>query len=876
MLRLLIKQRKIRMKKFILSIILITLLIASPAGAEFFSDIIVTSPNAIWTDSRAYNTLNDAIAAVGANERTIKIVSPQVVTTLTIPSNVNLEFDRNGSITNSGLLTINTKNIKAPNRQIFTGVGAIDFATGSTVKTGWFSNIETAFALTANDTVTLIVSKPQTITASYSPGNNVHLKWEDPGNILTVNAGRTVGNLKNIEAGNYQLFAGAGDFDFLDGTELKLNWFNRLESVLIWVEDEEVTITVNEDSIVQTTVASTVNERVKVVPGGQLIPDAGVTLTIGSFEAGLYQVFSGAGSVDFGVNAINEVYPEWWKSNIIPGTTDMSIAIHKAIMAASGIPVIFSGTYLSETLASTDITISEVILCGRGNAIIDGNNNAGSGFIIATNMTKLYISGIKFYRFGNVAGVISIDVTTRILNDIKINNNQIIDSVNGFNLNAAVTNAEYVSNTFNNLSSSNNVIAIQSGMNGYAVQDNTGKHIIERNIFKDIISTGVGYESHAIRIFGKEAVVKNNIIDTVENGGGSNSEGIYVKIRYGIIAGNIITNGGNGEASINIKGDRRAESANTQGYIIDAHDNIIRSTNIAHTVAIRIQTDDVSVHNNWIEGSFTTKGIASSQGNNVSITNNQFVNITSQYGIFVRSSGLAPKINNNKFYGIIGTASVATSVIYASGISNDMEIKGNTIEDDSNYVGNGLFCGIHIYTQDGIFNRLNISNNKVKLIEAGISIRAFYIYNPTNAINGLTMHGNEALVSGGITYPFYLGGLGLITDFDISRNKFYGIVDFTSTGAVETYHTDTVYTNASATGIVTINLPTAELALKYTMIRSASYAFRANPHAAELIRGGGAGKYLELDTDGDNVVLECFTTGIWDIVGGHGTHTYEL
>jgi len=73
------------MKKFILSIILAITLIVSPVSAEFFPDIIVTSPNAIWTDSRAYNTLNDAIDAVGANERTIKIVSPQVVSDLIVP-----------------------------------------------------------------------------------------------------------------------------------------------------------------------------------------------------------------------------------------------------------------------------------------------------------------------------------------------------------------------------------------------------------------------------------------------------------------------------------------------------------------------------------------------------------------------------------------------------------------------------------------------------------------------------------------------------------------------------------------------------------------------------------------------------------------------
>jgi len=340
------------MKKFILSLILTITLITSPANAEFFSDIIVTSSNAIWTDSRAYETLNDAIDAVGANERTIKIVSPQVVTTLTVPSNITLEFDRDGSITNSGQLTLNTKNIRAPNRQIFTGTGNIDFAAGSVVKTGWFSNIETAFALTTNDEITLVVSKPQTITANYSPGNDVHLKWEDPGNILTVDAGVVVGNLKNIEAGNFQIFAGAGDLDFLDGAELKLNWFNQLSDVLTWVENEEVTIIVNEDSNVQATVASAANENIKIIPGGKLTLPAGVDLTLvgsvdaasnvfdidttasltinGPFSAGLYQVFSGDGSVAFGKGVMKKVYPQWWGA-LGDNSHDDSSAIQAAI-----------------------------------------------------------------------------------------------------------------------------------------------------------------------------------------------------------------------------------------------------------------------------------------------------------------------------------------------------------------------------------------------------------------------------------------------------------------------------------------------------------------------------------------------------------------
>ena len=190
-----------KLKIFFLTLIFI-LSLTTGVSAEFFSDVIVTSPNGIWTDSRAYTTLNAAITAVGSNQRTVKIVRPQTVTTLTVPANVTLEFERDGAINNSGQLTINTKNIKAPDRQIFTGAGDVDFAAGSTVRSSWFSNFYTAATLTNDDTVTLIVSKQETVNTSCAIGNNVVLKWESP-LLLGVSAGNTISNIAKVEAGDY-------------------------------------------------------------------------------------------------------------------------------------------------------------------------------------------------------------------------------------------------------------------------------------------------------------------------------------------------------------------------------------------------------------------------------------------------------------------------------------------------------------------------------------------------------------------------------------------------------------------------------------------------------------------------------------------------
>ena len=73
-----------------------------------------------------------------------------------------------------------------------------------------------------------------------------------------------------------------------------------------------------------------------VVPHGALLQiDQEATVCFcGPFSAGLYQVFSDTGKVNFGSGAVQEVYPQWWPS---PGGDD-SIAIKKAVDSAPDLP----------------------------------------------------------------------------------------------------------------------------------------------------------------------------------------------------------------------------------------------------------------------------------------------------------------------------------------------------------------------------------------------------------------------------------------------------------------------------------------------------------------------------------------------------------
>ena len=73
-----------------------------------------------------------------------------------------------------------------------------------------------------------------------------------------------------------------------------------------------------------------------VAPGALLEIATAKTLTLnGALDAGLDQIFScaGTGKVVLAAGAVQEIRPEWWATNITPGTTDMTAAILAAYTA---------------------------------------------------------------------------------------------------------------------------------------------------------------------------------------------------------------------------------------------------------------------------------------------------------------------------------------------------------------------------------------------------------------------------------------------------------------------------------------------------------------------------------------------------------------
>ena len=126
--------------------------------------------------------------------------------------------------------------------------------------------------------------------------------------------------------------------------------------------------------------ANTLTAAVIVVKGGSFTHSAGSTLTInGSFESGLYQVFSGfdAGDVTFGAGSVKEVYPEWWG---IDGTAD-DVQINCAIASigtSKGKVSLQAKTY--QTVAAIANTVAAITIEGKGIGATIINATGCNGF----------------------------------------------------------------------------------------------------------------------------------------------------------------------------------------------------------------------------------------------------------------------------------------------------------------------------------------------------------------------------------------------------------------------------------------------------------------------------------------------------------------
>lgn len=97
----------------------------------------------------------------------------------------------------------------------------------------------------------------------------------------------------------------------------------------------------------------------------------------------------------------------------------------------------------------------------------------------------------------------------------------------------------------------------------------------------------------------------------------------------------------------------------------------------------------------------------------------------------------------------------------------------------------------------------------------------------------------------------------------------------TSPVTVRQQYSGLVLTNSGAGGTVVYNLPPAVTGLQFGFAQVLGTAMRLDPNGTEIIRGGGAGKYLELGATGTSVTITCRVTGAWEIIQSNGTTSFE-
>ena len=117
-------------------------------------------------------------------------------------------------------------------------------------------------------------------------------------------------------------------------------------------------------------------DSINMVKGGSFTVASGKTLTIDvPFSAGLYQVFSGAGSVVFGAGLVTEVYPQWWGA-VGVGVRDDTAAIQAAAQSLTGNQTLYfpDGTYLISYIWTPHSDSDSVNGIGRGRGVCYFNN----------------------------------------------------------------------------------------------------------------------------------------------------------------------------------------------------------------------------------------------------------------------------------------------------------------------------------------------------------------------------------------------------------------------------------------------------------------------------------------------------------------------
>lgn len=443
--------------------------------------------------------------------------------------------------------------------------------------------------------------------------------------------------------------------------------------------------TVSED----TTIPSTLH--IVCTKKGVLTVSTGKTLTInGAFEADLYRVFSGAGTVIFGDESIDHAHPEWWTYNTSPGATNMSVAINAAIQSTDA-PIIITG----ENLVTPDLLVSGILL-----------SNVNSCFNVKDNM---HLKGTPGSSILKIADDVSTD-TTPLLHyffvSASANKDISFDGItfdfNGANnpispdrptsYNTYHQSAMYWGGTLgkvDNLTVNNCTFKTSPGTNTVCVAGPMSDNIkITNNYF---IDNGWDTSDHTtVMLFAKNSEISGNVF-TIPSLAIVIQNAIDVHGPYNIIRDNTVLD------YVSAIGVTQNEDSGYDVHNVDVHDNVMSVYGIGvwlsrHSSGVK-DYFNICVHNNVIEIVDSSKMTDAGKLGSYGIVIMPDLSISQ---IYINDNTIS-KIGGTTYpsYGIVvfNTASATISKLFIDGNNVDLFTQGISVPG---FVSNGAITDIHV------------------------------------------------------------------------------------------------------------------------------------------------------------------------------------
>jgi hypothetical protein len=445
-------------------------------------------------------------------------------------------------------------------------------------------------------------------------------------------------------------------------------------------------VTINR-AIVQTYTISadkTVSTNIKVPKGVIYSVASTKTLTLnGAIDAGLYQIFSGSGTVAFGTNYTKEAYPEWWGAIGDSGTTDNTTALNNALATGKAINLSSTGYYKITAVLTISVAATKLYSQVKSE-IKQATANLGVIDVTASNisirnvkltgpqyaLSKANEIGVHAYGTDSSNYITGLEVTdceistlggsgilTKYVSDYNISNNYIYNIYSaGMSIQSTIR-GHITGNNINNIIGTPNAYGIaftRSNNDSLVTEPRSGYSVCANNIIRNVINWDAlnTHGGEYIDFIGN--VCYGNKIGA-DIGPAQNTAGTYVFAPLHInVVGNVFNSG-------------ITDGSAYQGIVFTGADDnqyatgsITGNTIIEHGAEATVTSS--ALYTYWTEG--------------LTITGNSFIN-SGMHGIYINENSKGTSIVGNSFYTVWSDINTTPIGIRSVSGNNTLFISGN-------------------------------------------------------------------------------------------------------------------------------------------------------------------------------------------------------